>query len=144
MDQSPTSRLVLAVADANPSATAGDKGHGGKAKMLQLLSAAKATLEPNIVQAIDQAARSAGYAKDLIVISSRDLDDALKSDSNSEQLRSRLRAWSRRGGLCWINVDSAEFQNWLVDQSGQGIYSHRDTRNHLSDWTQENSDVPVS
>ena len=99
MDHSPANRLVLAVADDNPMAIAGGRVQAGKRRMLELLSAATSTPSPNLLAGMEQAIHVAGHAKDLIVISSRDMQDALQGDVSAGLLASHLGSWARRGVL---------------------------------------------
>ncbi len=117
MDRAPANRLVLAVADDDPKAVSGGRVRGSKQRMLELLAEAAATADPKLVLAIDTAAIAAGEAKDLIVISSRDPQDVLRDHPEAAAIASRLQSWVRRGGLRWINVQSVDFTNWLLDRT---------------------------
>ncbi|NNE01141.1 MAG: DUF58 domain-containing protein [Pirellulaceae bacterium] len=151
---SPTSRVSLVVAGDVIEAVASGRSSPSRHRMLQMLSGLQASSTPELVTATEQAFSVSAGQQDLIVISTRSMDDAISSqhrntDSHSSgDLESQLAAWRRRRSMRWIDVHDASLSRWIDMQSVDGSLSSTDgTRampmDRTSDWTQRREAVTI-
>jgi uncharacterized protein (DUF58 family) len=108
---SPSNRLVLGVAATETDAVVGGGSSEGKRRMLSMLAQMDPSREPKVADATEQASRLVGPPQDLVVISTRSIDQAMAAE---ESLSIVLQPWMRRGSLRWINVSGPDFDQWAV------------------------------
>lgn len=113
---SPSNRLVLAIGAETSEAVVGGGSREGKRRMLSMLAEMKPCREPQLGEAALKALHIVGQTQDLIVVSTRDLPDALRDD---DSLSNVLQPWVRRGSIRWINV-GRELDHWVMREATTG------------------------
>ncbi len=94
-----------------------------------MLAQMEPTASPLLREAAEKALHVVGQTQDLVVVSTRDLTEAVGSD---ESLSNMLQPWIRRGSIRWINV-SREIDRWVV----------RDTSDMLTASSSDRSSQPA-
>lgn len=108
---SPSNRLVLGVAAQQSHAVVGGGSSEGKRRMLSMLAQMEPCGEPKVADATEQASRLVGPTQDLVVISTRSMDQAMAAESS---LSAVLQPWIRRSSLRWIDVSGPDFERWVI------------------------------
>ncbi len=96
-----TNRIVLAVAGTASDAVLGRGGGEGQHRMLRMLAELAPASQPVCAAAAVKAMRIVGYSQDLLVISSRSLNDAMLQQP---EIVKTIQPWSRRARMHWINT----------------------------------------
>ena len=129
LQQVATNRFVLAVASPEASVVQNEGRRGGgdlaMSRMLRLLAAVKPTSSPDLSKAIGATLQAVGRTQDMIVISTRSMNEAIVSDGDlkSGDLKNAVSTWNRTGMLRWVNVQSSDFDQFV--SSGRSSKSHQ-------------------
>ncbi|MGI9473423.1 MAG: DUF58 domain-containing protein [Rubripirellula sp.] len=108
---SPSNRVVLSVAGSDTKAVIGGGSTEGKRRMLEVLADIVSTDQTDLTKAVSEAIHVVGHTQDMIVVSTRSLEEAKQADSG---LARTLAPWIRRGTFRWINVSGRELDRWIV------------------------------
>lgn len=111
---SPSNRVVLSVAGTETHACIGGGSVEGKRRMLELLADVIPCEQPQLTDAVAESIHVVGHTQDVIIVSTRSLEDAKEADP---AIATTLSPWIRRGTLRWINVSGRELDRWVVRTS---------------------------
>ena len=106
---SPSNRLVLGVAARETGAVVGGGSSEGKRRMLSLLAQMEPCQDARLADAVEQASHLVGPTQDLVVISTRGIDEAMTAE---DSLSALIQPWLRRSSLRWINVAGPDLDRW--------------------------------
>ena len=70
--------------------------------------------QPQLTDAVAESIHVVGHTQDVIIVSTRSLEDAKEADP---AIATTLSPWIRRGTLRWINVSGRELDRWVVRTS---------------------------
>ncbi|KAA1262382.1 hypothetical protein LF1_49460 [Rubripirellula obstinata] len=112
-----SNRFVLAVAGSVSTVVQSNGQRGGaelsKRRMLQLLSETDAVETPKLADAIAMASKLVGRSQDLVVVSTRSMNDAILSEPG---LKEAVAVWNRQNVLRWIDVRSSDFGRFVAEK----------------------------
>ncbi|QDT04279.1 hypothetical protein K227x_26690 [Rubripirellula lacrimiformis] len=108
---SPSNRVVLAIAADESEAIIGSGSVVGKRRMLELLADVVPSALPSVHEAARRTLRIVGNTQDLIVISPRSMAEAKRSDP---KLAEAIAPWTRRGSFRWLDVSNRELDRWVA------------------------------
>jgi hypothetical protein len=77
--------------------------------MLSLLAQMEPCQEARVADAVEQASQLVGPTQDLVVISTRGIDQATTAE---DSLSALIQPWLRRNSLRWINVAGPDLDRW--------------------------------